>query len=55
MNKDEQHISFRANKENKNLIKSLKELASKANRKLNDYLNIILSEHVKDHIEPEDD
>lgn len=51
MSNNDNHISFRANKENKNLKQSLRKLANKANRKLNDYLNIILAEHVKEHNE----
>lgn len=47
MNKEDNHISFRANKENTNLVPSLRELARKAGRRLNDYLNIVLSQHVK--------
>ncbi len=54
MSKDEQHISFRANKENKNLVPSLRKLARKANRRLNDYLNMILAKHVQDANETED-
>ena len=48
MTNNDNHISFRANKENKELKPSLRKLARKANRKLNDYLNIILAKHVQD-------
>jgi hypothetical protein len=49
MSKDDQYISFRANNENKNLKQSLRQLAKKADRKLNDYLNIVLARHVNEH------
>ncbi len=55
MSKEDNHISFKANKANSNLIPSLRGLAKKANRKLNDYLNIILSKHVQDHNETTDE
>lgn len=42
------HFSFRANKKNAHLKQALKDLAEKANRKFNDYLNVILAKHVED-------
>lgn len=47
MPKDKKQISFRENKKNDGLINQLKELSNINGRRLNDYLNIILSDHVK--------
>jgi hypothetical protein len=47
MPKDNKYLSFRENKKNAGLITQLKELADINGRRLNDYLNIILSDHVK--------
>lgn len=56
MNKHDKdrHISFRENSNNKGLIVSLRKMARKANRRLNDYLNMILANHVQDHNDTEE-
>lgn len=40
-------ISFRPSKKNKTLKVDLEALAEKENRKLNNYLDTVLSDHVK--------
>jgi len=47
MPKDNKQITFRENKKNDGLITQLRELSDINGRRLNDYLNIILSDHVK--------
>lgn len=51
--KDKQ-FTFKESKDNKGVIKSLRDLAKKGGRRFNDYLNIILSKHVQDHHEDEE-
>jgi len=48
MKKGTKSISFRENKENAGLVDELKTLCKAKNRRLNDYLNIILSNHIKE-------
>tara|TARA_R100000734_G_C3311518_1_gene102418 strand:- start:520 stop:693 length:174 start_codon:yes stop_codon:yes gene_type:complete len=52
MKKQTQTLTFRENKKNTGLIDGLKMLSKAQNRRLNDYLNIILSEHIKQQIKP---
>tara|TARA_Y100000817_G_scaffold244221_2_gene196192 strand:- start:220 stop:456 length:237 start_codon:yes stop_codon:yes gene_type:complete len=52
MKKETQTLTFRENKKNTGLIDGLKMLSKAQNRRLNDYLNIILSEHIKQQIKP---
>jgi len=52
MKKQTQTLTFRENKKNTGLIDGLKLLSKAQNRRLNDYLNIILSEHIKQQIKP---
>jgi len=48
MKKETKSISFRENKQNAGLVDELKTLSKAQNRRLNDYLNIILSNHIKE-------
>jgi hypothetical protein len=41
-------LTFRENKQNAGLVNNLKKLSEANNRRLNDYLNIILSNHIKE-------
>ena len=51
----EKQFTFKENKESSGLVVSLRKMAQKANRRLNDYLNIVLAQHVKDHNETNED
>ncbi len=46
--KQKNSLTFRENKQNAGLVNSLKKLSEANNRRLNDYLNIILSNHIKE-------
>ena len=54
MTERDKRVSFKANKENEQLIPSLRELARKAKRNLNNYLNLVLSKHVQEHNDTND-
>ena len=41
-------LTFRENKQNAGLVNNLKKLSEANNRRLNDYLNIILSNNIKE-------
>lgn len=46
---EKDRITFRQNKDNKGLLTSLRHMARGAGRSLNNYLNYILQNHVKEH------
>ncbi len=46
--KQKNSLTFRENKQNAGLVNNLKKLSEANNRRLNDYLNIILSNHIKE-------
>lgn len=46
--KQKNSLTFRENKQNAGLVNNLKKLSQANNRRLNDYLNIILSNHIKE-------
>lgn len=48
MQNEKKSLTFRENKQNAGLVNNLKKLSEAKNRRLNDYLNIILSNHIKE-------